>query len=179
MKKTKFSILFILAFTLFGSFSCKKKSDDSSADTSTDFFVRFKVNGVQKEFKGTTTALFQTIALSPTLYTASFQGIQNSTATSTNVLGLNVSDIAAIAVNKNYTSTIVGSTIQASILYFDQAGAQYGSIFVTSGSSTDAVIRLTEITSTSVSGTFSGKVASSTGSNNQTITEGSFRVKRM
>lgn len=178
MNKTKLLAAFLLIATVLTNFSCNKKSDDS-VDTSTDFFVKFKINGVQKEFKGMTNALFQTVPVTPAIYTLALQGINSTASTTTNLMGLNISDIAAVAINKNYTSIIAGSTIQASLLYFDQTGNQFGSDFVISSVPTNAVIRLSEITSTSVSGTFSGKVSQLGATTELTITEGSFRVKRL
>ena len=184
MKKTIHVILTTIIFSLLLTFQsgCKKKNDDSSNDSS-NYFIKFKVNGVQKEF-GNTSGIFTQINVgggNPTIYTGSFQGVASSSTPTVNNMGLSVNDIAAIAVNKNYKSDIVGPTIAGSLVYMDAAGLVHGSDFVTTGSlgADDAIIRLTEISSTSVSGTFSGKVAAAGSSTTLTITEGSFRVKRM
>lgn len=179
MKEKQLFRILLLMFTIVISFSCNKKSDDTPTDTNADFFVRFKLDGTQMEFKGMTTGLFQTLPLTPTIYSGSFQGLQSSTAVTTNLFGIDVRDIVPIAINKNYTNIAISNTIQATFLYFDAAGNQYSSGYLATTASTDAVVRLTEITNTSVSGTFSGKMSTLSGTVAKTITEGSFKVKRL
>ncbi len=174
-----YAIAFLSLITF--SFGCKKK--DSPGTDSGTYFIKFKVNGAQKEF-GYTSGVFTQINLGggyPTIYTASFQGISSSSTPTVYNMSLNINDLVAIAINKNYKSVIIGSTVAGSLVYMDAVGLVHGSDFVSTGSlgDDDAVIKLTEITTTSVSGTFTGKVASLGAATALTITEGTFRIKKM
>ena len=183
MKKTINVFFGAITFVILSfSVGCKKKNDSTTNNSGT-YFIKFKINGTQKEFANTS-ALFTQFNVgggNPTIYTGSFQGVASSSTPTVSNMGLSVNDIVAIAINKNYKSVIIGTSIAGSLVYMDAAGLVHGSDFVTSGSSgdDDAIIKLTEITSTSVSGTFSGKVASLGSSTTYSITEGSFRVKKL
>lgn len=91
-------------------------------------------------------------------------------------MGININDVSPIEANKDYSDATVGQTIQGALLYFDAAGEQYSTILT--ATDVNLKIRLTELTSTVVAGTFSGKMQSMTGTALLNVTEGSFRMKR-
>ncbi|QNA43893.1 hypothetical protein [Lacibacter sediminis] len=193
MKKNQLYVLTLLfAIISLGLNSCSKEKSFSSGGSggtggtgggggtggSGTYFMKFKLDGVQKEFSGTTSALITSFDAGGTIiHTGAFQGIQSASNTTANLMGINVNDVTALVTNKNYTDALVGITVQGVLLYFDASGDQLSSMFVTTDA--NVIIRLSEITTTSVSGTFSGKLASLTSGASATVTEGSFRVKRL
>ena len=195
MKKNQLYVLTLL-FTIIslGLNSCSKEKSFSSGGSggtggtggtggsgsggSSSYYMKFKIDGVQKDFSGTTSALITSFDAGGTIiHTGAFQGIQSASNTTANLMGININDVTALVTNKNYTDALVGVTVQGVLLYFDASGGQLSSMFVTTDA--NVIIRLSEITTTSVSGTFSGKLASLTSGASATVTEGSFRVKRL
>lgn len=191
MKKNQLYVLTLLfAIISLGLNSCSKEKSFSSGGSGgtggtgggggtggSSYFVKFKIDGVQKDFSGSTNALLTSFDAGGTkIYSGVFQGMQSAANPQANLMGISINDITALVTNKTYTDALAGVTVQGALLYFDASGDQLSSLFV----ATDAnvAIRLSEITTTSVSGTFSGKVQSMTGTP-LAITEGSFRVKRL
>lgn len=194
MKKNQlYALTLLFAIISLGLSSCSKEKSFSSGGSggsggtggtggtgggggSSSYFVKFKIDGVQKDFSGSTNALITSFDAGGTMiYSGAFQGIQSAANPQVNLMGININDVAAIVTNKTYTDAIAGVTIQGALIYFNASGEQLSSLFVTTDA--NVAIRLSEITTTSISGTFSGKVQSMTGAP-LAITEGTFKVKR-
>ncbi len=177
MKKAHlFSLaILLLSATLFTA--CKKSSSGSS---STTYFVKFKLDGVQKEYKGIPNFTTVTLPSSPVIYSLAVQASLATSVALKDHIAINANDIATIATGKTYKNQDAGGTIQAVLMYYDNAGNAYSSVMVNPESINDAVITFSEVTSTYVSGTFTGKVAAvSGGTTTYTITEGSFKVPKL
>lgn len=162
---TLLSVIAVFAMLLS---SCKK-----SSTSGTSYYVKGNVNGTLVNYTGFTSAIFTTLPGSPAYYVLGIQGQQSQNA-STNLFGIVVTDLSQIT-TKTYTDATVGSTVQGVVSYYDNSNNQYSSAFaVTPG----VTITISEITSTYVAGTFSGTVTDISSGQIQTITNGSFKVKK-
>lgn len=192
MKKNQlYALTLLFAIISLGLSSCSKEKSFSSGGSggtggtgggggtggSSSYFMKFKINGVQKEFTANTFAVFSSIDIvGTTIYTASIQGTLSTSSSTTNLMGININDVTPIVANKDYSDATVGQTIQGALLYFDATGEQYSTLLVPTD--VNLKIRITELTSTVVAGTFSGKMQSMTGTTVLNVTEGSFKLKR-
>jgi len=175
MKKTTFSkILFLGAviFCVFGLSSCKKNSDNPS---SSDYYVKFKLDGADKQYTQTTAAVFTTQL---PFYSCAMVGENAVSGTVYEGMGITIFNDVAIAANVTYTDAEVASlgTSQASLLYTDATGAQSSSAFATSP---NVAVVITSMDDKTVTGTFSGTIVSTTDlTKSQTVTEGTFHLPR-
>lgn len=176
----QFVILFLFMIVIPFPIACSKKSSDPTPPTS-EFFIRFKVDGIQKEFKANTRATISDVSTVNTpIILGAFSGLQtNATNTTANLMSVSVRDPLTMAIKKVYSSTSPGAIYQVALLYWDENGDPYSSEFLSTPSSSDAMLTLSEITENYVSGSFNGKVALSGASlNTHLITEGTFKLKR-
>jgi hypothetical protein len=161
------TIFFIGCIALFSILvgSCKTDEDDNS---NSGYFIRFKANGTQVEFKEQT-SLVAAFAKSGIQHNGVFSGGKNLS----NIV-LQVFDNKAIEATTFTGYTISGSSIVAELIsYNDNTGANY-----TQGSvGSNATITISEITATTVRGTFSSTVKSA-GKPDISITQGEFFVWR-
>jgi hypothetical protein len=159
--------------------SCKKANTDIASTTTSQYYMRFKGNGAQKEFTATTAYYFTT--------TCSLNGGTNDStgnAFTINIVSVNV----PIQVNNTFTET---QAVPAPNSYTPKAYFAYGinsPSFYNYGSwiaepsehSVYAcVVKILELDATHVKGTFSGKVRERNGSSFINITDGEFNVKRI
>lgn len=154
-------VLLLLAVT-FGS--CSK--DDEPAEN--EYYVRFNANGQNVEFKvhGLLVAAF---GQAGNQYNASFTGGN----TNSNV-SLQVFDNKAITSATYSGYVLTGSAFIGAIIgYQDNSGT----LFTQGAVSPNSIITISEITSTTVKGTFSGTVTAS-GKSDISITGGEFYVWR-
>jgi hypothetical protein len=175
MKKTTFSKILFLGVIIFGVFalsSCKKNSDNPSTS---GYYVKFKLDGADKQYTETTAAVFTTML---PLYSCAMVGEQLISGTVYEGMGITIFNDAAIAANVTYTDALVASigTPQASLLYTDATGAQSSSAFATSP---NVSVVITSMDDKTVTGTFSGTIVSSTDlTTSHTVTEGTFHLPR-
>ncbi len=175
MKKTIFTkvLLSSIVFGLVALSSCKKNNDNPST---AGFYVKFKLDGTDKQYSGITTALFTTAL---PLYQCALIGEKQVSGTVYEGMGINIYNDAAIAANVTYTDALVASlgTPQAILLYTDATGAQASSATATSP---NVKVVITQMDASSVTGTFSGTIVSTTDlTTTQTVTEGQFHLPRM
>ncbi len=180
-KQFNFLIYLILSSIIISTpLSCSKKSTSSDPVVTSEYFIRFKIDGIQKEFKANIRASISDIStVSTTIFLGAFSGLLvNTTNTNSNLMSVGVRDPFMITTNKVYNSTYPPSLYQVSLLYWDENGNQYSSQFLSSLSNTDAVVTFSEVTDKIVSGNFSGKIAlSGNPSNTHLVTEGVFKMK--
>lgn len=175
MKKTTFTkILFLstIIFSVFAISSCKKNNDNPS---SSGFYVKFKLDGTEKQYTETTAAVFSTAL---PVYSCALVGEKLISGTVYEGMGINIFNDVAIAANVTYTDAVVASigAPQATLLYTDAAGAQESSA---TAISPNVKVVLTQIDDKSVTGTFSGTIVSTTDlTTTQTVTEGEFHLPR-
>jgi hypothetical protein len=173
MKKTTFTkILFLgtIIFSVFALSSCKKNSDNPSSG----YYVKFKLDGNEKQYTETTAAVFNTTL---PVYSCALVGEKLISGTVYEGMGINIFNDAAIAANVTYTDAEVASigAPQATLLYTDSTGAQASSA---TAISPNVQVVITQMDASSVTGTFSGSISSLTGSSTQTVTEGTFHLPR-
>ena len=175
MKKTTFSkILFLGAviFSVFAISSCKKKSDNPSTS---GYYVKFKLDGTDKQYTETTAAVFTTTL---PLYSCAMIGEKLISGTVYEGMGITIFNDAAIAANVTYTDALVASigAPQASLLYTDATGAQSSSAIA---SSPNVNVVITSMDDKTVTGTFSGNIVNTTDfTTSHAVTEGQFHLPR-
>ncbi len=181
------SALFLLA-VLSG---CKKDSGgDEDDDDETEFYVRFKANGVQKEFKSMASAQVFPVS-NKAVYGSVIQGYQDFNSSNKTHLGIIITNESALAAtayrNSVYVQNSDGDKLPQLLLsYPDEKGDGYISISTPTTQIppfdkvvSDAVVNITTINNNRISGTFSGTVYLSTDATLATtvkITEGKFNV---
>lgn len=200
MKKNLVPVLSLLWLAgLFMISGCKKSNgggDDNGGGTpdSGEYYISFKVNGVQKKYTSQAIASFGYTAQN-NLYNGVLQGYQKELAVSAEHIALLIFDnnnIAAStykdpqkAVNKD------GDKIaRLTINYYDAAGNSYLSMGTlvdengnllpgVTGITADAQVILTSVKDSKVEGTFSATLFDASLANKQSITEGKFVLKRI
>jgi hypothetical protein len=164
---TKRSAL-LLAIVSFGVLfsSCKK----SSSSNDSGYFVQANANGTLVKYTGYAAAISTTLSGT---YVLDIQG-QESLSSSTDILAAVIMDESPIT-TKTYTDEIVNGSPQGIVNYYDHTGKQFSSALATTPAVT---ITITSITSTSVSGTFSGTAVDINSGETIALTNGSFKVKK-
>ncbi len=161
-KKSKSLVLGLVIMAMVFS-SCKK--EDASPE---EYVMKFKSNGSQVvlNVQGSTVAAF---AQAGTVFNGVFTGSDNVSS-----ISLQVYDNKTISATTYSGYKLVGSTIVGALIsYNDAAGTPY-----TQGSANpDASVTISEITETTVRGTFSGTLKSA-GKPDIAVTDGEFFVWR-
>jgi hypothetical protein len=159
--------------------SCKKSLPDLAPINSSQYYMRFKANGAQKEFTATTAYYFTT--------TCSINGGTNDSTGNgftINIISVN----APILGNSMYNEieTIPASGGYTPTAYFAYAinspsNYNYGSWIAEPAEHSvyACTVKILELDATHVKGTFSGRVRERKGSNFITISNGEFNVKRI
>lgn len=163
--------------------SCNNDSDDdNNVVPDEEYYVRFKVNGVQKDYKSLADVMLNE-KNSGGLYQFSMVGLENFyEGGTTNNLTLSILDPEPVASQVEYTNYAPTSgeeeRVQILILtYLDEAGVAYtalGDEFAILGVISDSKTTITEITETAMKGTFSGTLYNIDRTKTVEITEGEF-----
>ncbi len=143
--------------------SCKK--DATSGD---GYVMRFYVDGSKVEFTGQG-SLVAAFAQSGTIFNAVFTGY-----TANSNMGLQIFDNKAIGATTYSGYGIVGSSIVGVLISYEDTD---GTVYTQGTGTTDATITISEITDTTVRGTFSGTLKAN-GKPDIKITNGEFFVWR-
>jgi len=150
--------------------ACKKDGGSSSSS----YYVKFKLDGADKQYSQTTAAVFTTQL---PVYSCAMVGEQQN-GTVYEGMAINLFNDVAIAANVTYTDQVVASlgTPEATLLYTDATGAQS-----TSGlaASPNVQVVITSMDDKTVTGNFSGTIVSATDlTTTHTVTEGQFHLPR-
>jgi hypothetical protein len=173
MKKTIFtktlSALVILA--LFATTSCKK----DGSNPSTGYYVKFKVNGEQKQYSEAAVAVFNTAL---PVYACAMVGEKLINGTVSEGMAISIYNDAPIAANVTYTDQEVASigTQQATLLFTDSTGEQSSSALLPNP---NVQVIITQMDDKTVTGTFSGTIESTLDyTTTKSVTEGQFHLPR-
>ncbi|HYK46280.1 MAG TPA: hypothetical protein VEV83_13975 [Parafilimonas sp.] len=170
MRKLTSSLFFGLAFCILSVSSCKKEQDSTPA---AEYYVKFKLDGVDKEYSEIASAVFTTTV---PLHTCSMVGVKQISDTIYEGMQMWIASDTEIVANITYTDAIVLGRPAASIAYNDGTGEQFSSVIAAS-SGVQAVI--THMDDNTVTGTFSGTVVSYTDfTTSHVVTGGQFHLPR-
>lgn len=176
-----FSSFWTLAFFVICITSCSNESDkDNITPDEEGYFVRFKVDGVQREFYSLADVTLNKIT-SEGLYHSAVVGLEDRQIGATeNNITLFIFHPEPVVAHVVYTDHASDDGEKAHILglvYLDEAGVSYTSLgdeFSILGVISDTKISLTEITETYVKGTFSGTLYNIDRSATVVVSEGEF-----
>ncbi len=175
MKKSSFTkvIFGLLILSLFSISSCKKDKDNPS---SSGYYLKFKLDGEDKQYSATTAAVFTTALPA---YTCAMVGETQQGGTVYEGMGINIYNDAAIAANVTYTDAVVASlgAPQAILLYTDASGAQSSSA---TAINPNVKVVITQMDDKTVTGTFSGTIVSTADfTTSKVVTNGEFHLPRL
>ena len=174
MKTTTLKVLLSSAILVsFVLSSCNKEKDNPS--NGSGYYVKFKLDGTEKQYTETTTALFTTYL---PIYNCAMVGENLVNGTVYEGMAISIFNDAPIAANVTYTGVEVESigTAQADLLFTDATGAQSSSAFL---SSPDVKVTITKMNDKEITGTFSGMLESTVDfSTTHAVTEGEFHLPR-
>ena len=164
--------------------SCSKSEPGTSA--SNEYYVRFKMNGVQVEYKANAEATFNKPSGSDHITTLG--GTREPFEAKKNNMTIGLTTNGANATNLTYTNyaTLAAGTAKAKLLqlaFFDDSGKffmSWSDDFVSlllQGSPINCRLVLTEATSTFIKGNFSGTLYTQDYTSNTNITDGEFFLK--
>ena len=174
MKKTIFTKI-LLSASILGLITLSSCKKDGGGDSSSGYYVKFKLDGTQKQYSEITTAIFNTAL---PLYQCAMVGEKQVNGTVYEGMGITLNNDAAIASDVTYTDAVVAGigTPQASLLFTDENGAQASSALATSP---NVKVTITKMDDHFVTGTFSGTITSTLDfTTTQTVTEGTFHLSR-
>lgn len=166
---------------------CKK--DDGSKEPDDDkYYIRFKANGVQKEYDGNiVNNRFSFILLNEYgFYTAILSGVSNISETTKNLLHISVRSNEEINPNVEYnlqTAVPYNGFKFPSIemVYTDESGVSHSALLLRENYPTievkdEAKVKFTSITATECKGTFSAKAINPANKKEMLITDGEFHL---
>lgn len=184
--QSRFCHCVVLTCFIVTAFSCKKSERNSNENSA--YYMRFKINGTQVEYKEQIEGNFNKATSSQ--YNSSVAGIKELFTPAKN----NMSLLLATAVETqtgitytNYTTTASGmqKAKLANLVYIDENGKNYLSWMeeftpsLPAGTEIKALITITSTTSNTISGTFSGVLYSEDYTIKLNITEGAFSARRV
>lgn len=177
--KIKFGYSVLLTGVTLFTASCKKSLPDSPLASPSEYYMRFKANGTQKEFTVTTAYFFTTACVLN-------GGTKDSTGDgmTIDIISLN----APIQINSIYNETEVvpapgGYTPTVYLNYAIKSlpVSNYGSWIAEPAEHSvyGCIVKILELDASHCKGIFSGKVRERKGSDFITISNGEFNVKRI
>ena len=163
-KKRRFTAAFLSLTILMLVFNgCKKDQT-----TQGGYLMKFDVNGQTVEYTNQA-SLIAAFSSAATQYNALVTGYDaNSNA------GLQIFDDKAITTGTYSGYTIAGSAVVGVLIHYQEPG---GTLYTQGTTNSDAVITISEITATTVRGTFSGTLKTA-GKSDISVTNGQFYVWR-
>ena len=182
----RFSVfIFLLAGMMVIAYSCKK--DNGSTGDDSGYYMRFKINGTQVEYKGQVEGTFNKVTALQ--HNTSVAGLKEALVAGKNNMTLLLATDDDTQTGLSYTSyTTSASGMQkaklANIVYKDEGGSDYLSWMeefsptLPSGTETNAVIKITEAASGYIKGNFSGVMYNADYSKKLNITDGEFYARR-
>lgn len=181
-------LLIVFCIVLFWSGGC---SNNAEVTPSQEYFIKFKVDGVQKEYRTTITHpfIFSYDQNGPIFNATILVLGQGSTGTS-NFINIITRNEEAFQSGKDYLmqDPILYQSVnlaRMAVTWADENGNIYNAVLLQSGYpgltvNDDAQIRLTNVTDDFVEGEFSAKLfgPDDRAENGKVVTEGSFKLKR-
>lgn len=140
----------------------------SGGGTTGVYYVKFKLNGVQQDYREVATGVKGT--LGPIQF---FSVVGRPSSALQPALGITINDATPIVINHTYDDTPVLGTL-SSLQYNDAAGTSYSTAIA---ATPDFQCRFSEITATTARGTFKGNASPIGSTAVVSITEGEFFVK--
>lgn len=160
----------LILFLCISFISCK--DDNDGGNNNSTYFMSFKVDGTLVSYSNQF-SLNATLGQSGAQYLNTITGADDATSN----MGLQIFDDAPLTVKSYSGYTIVGGLTKGVIVgYLDPVS---GLVFSSGGGPVmDAIITITEITATTVSGSFSGTLQDA-GQPDKLVTEGQFIVRKI
>ena len=192
MKKTRkinFSFgTLLICIALFAT-SCKKDIPGPTASGTSEYYMRFKANGITKEYKFDCAGQLNKFQTNPDVYASHFSGAKDEYVVNKNVMTVILFTNAESLLNVTYTNYNTTSPVliparDLIISYSDETGEHYGSIYETAlpylpaGLVCNNLLRITEANSVYLKGTFSGTIYNNSYLKKIEITAGEFYLKR-
>jgi hypothetical protein len=180
MKIAKYLVLFTATIAFLPS--CRKEKSSNTA-SAVSYYVRFKVNGVQTEYKDSSYAKPE-MGDVPPYHTGYFSAWKANSGVNKNKFSIRVYDTDLVRAGATYTEAIFSPiSIPAACGYwYDENGVLYANMNTLSAAYSTEVqpfqTKITELTSTTVKGTFFGNLKDYKTANTTTITEGEFYLQR-
>lgn len=172
----------VLAIAIFAG--CKKdNSATSSATSSSPYYLRFKSDGVLIEYKDSSYSKPE-MGDVPGVNTGYFSCWKANSGVNRNMFSIRVYGTDAVNTGSTYTEAIFSPTGTPSTtgFWYDESGVLYANMNTISAAYSTEVqpfqTKITELTSTTIKGTFSGKLMDYKTSTVHIISEGEFFLLR-
>lgn len=179
IQKIKIGYVSLLIGTTLFAASCKKSIPDPASVSSSQYYMRFKANGTQKEFTATTAYYFTTAC-------SLNGGTNDSTGNgfTINIISINVPILANSMYNETEAVPSPGGytpTVYFAYAINSPSNYNYGSWIAEPAEHSvyACTVKILELDATHVKGTFSGRVRERKGSSFIAISNGEFNVKRI
>ncbi|HRO45470.1 hypothetical protein [Agriterribacter sp.] len=167
------------------AYSCKK--DNDTRDPGSGYYIRFKINGTQVEYKGQVEGAFdKATALQ---HNTSLAGLKEALVATKNNMTLLLATDNETQTGLGYTSYTTGTSGMqkaklVNLVYIDENGKNYLSWMeefapaLPPGTETKAIIKITEATADYMKGDFSGVLYDEAYTVKFNITDGEFYARR-
>lgn len=167
------------------TYSCKK--DNSSGDSGSGYYMRFKVNGTQIEYKGQVEGTFDKVTALQ--HNTSLAGLKDALVATKSNMTLLLATENETQTGLTYTSYTTGTSGMqkaklVNLVYIDESGKNYLSWMeefapaLPAGTETTATIKITEATADHMKGVFSGVLYDEGYTTKLNITDGEFYARR-
>ncbi|HYK45068.1 MAG TPA: hypothetical protein VEV83_07865 [Parafilimonas sp.] len=154
-------------------FTCLMACSKDSGSVTSGYYVKFKLDNEQKQYNEITAVFFSNNGY---VYHFGGEAQKDPANDSDELIAVIVNDLQPITINKVYGDSLMDAMQQGLINYSDETGSHYTSM-ITDGDNVKIVF--TEISDTTVSGTFSGKIYNvHEPLDIHSITEGQFHLAR-
>ncbi|MFT3908772.1 MAG: hypothetical protein QM737_05060 [Ferruginibacter sp.] len=183
VKSMYLAVLFVSAIIFDG---CKKDHDNGSSDAAGNYYVRFKVDGMNIEYNQGTEGKINTVDGNGR-YICQVIGLKQQFVADKGTMGFVMTSTNPVNTSNTYvnygsSSANIEKAILLQAARFDDNGtffASWGDDYATFGILSDTKVNFTEINSTYIKGTFSATIYKEIDGNSEkhTITDGEFRVK--
>jgi hypothetical protein len=171
----------LLLFTVLAALltSCGGSDDDATPETK-EFYMKFKANGTQMIYDQQAIAVFNFDSNNNSYHCQTYAN--KTTELTRDAIDLMIVDVKPLATGVTYSLKssvnlkVFGPTPQAKAVYWDAAGTGFTAQLP--DSTDELLVTFSENTGDHVKGTFSGRVFTSVGRNEVTITEGEFNLSK-
>jgi len=185
LKRVNISTMLPLTLLILLVSSCKKEKEEPLVSTPV-YSIKFKVDGLQKEYKTDATCLFNIFVARDNKYVTTISSSEKPNSQTRNTIALILTHSQAISstrtfVNYGPTQNTPGLEESLWLAYYDENEMFYcslGDIFTTLfGISSDGFLQFTEVADKYVKGTFKGTFYNDDHTKYKKITNGEFFVQ--